>query len=74
MSQILYAMNILYHSRTLTLGGGRVHIDEIIKNLRKFGHHVTLVEPVAGGRTSKKASFMFKAIEFCRLPGRWLIV
>ena len=37
-------MKILYHSRTFATGGGRVHIDEIVKNLKKLGNEVTLIE------------------------------
>ncbi len=55
-----FMMNVLYHSRTLAVSGGRIHIDKIIENLKKLGNKVDLVEPVPGGRASKKASFIFR--------------
>jgi len=49
-------MKILYHSRTFATGGGRIHIDEIVKNLKQLEHNVKLVEPISGGRKGKASS------------------
>lgn len=48
-------MKILYHSRTFGEGGGGVHIQEIVKELRKLGHKVILSTPTSEGKKSKKS-------------------
>jgi len=41
-------MKILYHHRVASKDGQYVHIEEIIKSLKKLGHEILLVAPSAG--------------------------
>lgn len=55
MNTMSRELKVLYHSRTFATGGARVHIDCIVKQLRLLGCEVDVVEPISGGRHSRKA-------------------
>lgn len=71
-------MKILYHHRIASKDGQYVHIEEIIKSLKKAGHEIILVAPSMGeeqefggdgGLVSKLKSslpnWLYEVVEFC---------
>lgn len=56
-------MKILYHARTLSAGGGEVHINEMIRQFRLLGHEVKVVctkEPPKNRRSLFVSKFKSK--------------